>query len=112
LVFSNGSIALACASHTLFQSVNLNALEAVRVGCCLLGLWWLAQVGHSLVVYVFRMFVVTGSFSFYGALDTYQKIDLFVLIIDVIFALILMFRSGAIANRLMRLPFASTDEQK
>lgn len=92
------------------NTINLDALEAARVGCCLLGLFLLSQAGPDLVSYAFRMFLYFTNASLYGMLVTYQEIDLLVLIVNVVFALILMFKSGAIANRLMRLPSAPTDE--
>ena len=98
--------------RTNFDNVlHIAPIEAARVGCCLLGLWLFLTSAPALVSYLFRAFVVSGGGSLFGSLNLDQKLDIGFYLVEVLISSALIFRSSAIASRLIRPPSVETKSE-
>ena len=79
------------------NSLNLQPLEAARVGCALIGLWFFAQGFLDAVWFLFRAFLSTGSQSAFESLGSSAKLDFAVTAVNLIFALVLILRAETFA---------------
>lgn len=97
--------------RTRFENaINLQSLEAARVGCALLGLWFSANGVIGLVWYLFRSFLVIGGQSAFESLGPDAKLDFIVTFASIVIGLFLIFRAGAFAALVVR-DRASTGER-
>lgn len=97
------SIAHRLIPKTQFENkIEASALEVARVGCCLFGLWLLIHSGPGLVFYILRISMVADGITMDKSLPTGMKLDIAFYLSQLVIALILVFKSGTIANLLMR----------
>ena len=80
------------------NTINLQPLEAARVGCALIGLWFFAQGFLDAVWFLFRAFLSTSSQSTYDSLGSSGKLDFAIIVVNLIFGLALILRAGAFAS--------------
>ena len=89
--------------RTQFQNkLQINNLEAAKVGCGLIGLWVLSQILPTMVWYLFRAFLIASNESFFSSLNADAKLDLATSIAETIFSLFLIVRSDVFACLLIR----------
>ncbi len=84
------------------DKLSIESVGIARVGCCLIGLWFLATNIQSLVWYLFLGFLTSSSDSFFNMLTTANKVGFFVSIFEVVFALLLMTQSKFFARIVIR----------
>lgn len=82
--------------------INLQPLEAARVGCALIGLWVFAKALPDLVWFIFRSVAFYSTESSFQTLDSGGKLDLAVSIFEIMFSLALVFRSSDFAKLMVR----------
>jgi hypothetical protein len=83
------------APRTQFDNhVNLQGLEVARVGSALIGLWFFFVAMPDMTWFLFRAFLVSGSEPTFQSLSSDAKLDVAVSFVEIVFALILIFRSG------------------
>ena len=80
------------------NSISLQPLEAARVGCALIGLWFFAQGFLDAVWFLFRAFLSIGSQSAFESLGSSAKLDFAVTAVNLIFGLVLILRAGTFAT--------------
>jgi len=89
--------------RTQFENrINIQPLEAARVGCALIGLWIFATVLPKLVWFFFRAVVFYSNESSFQMLTQDDKLSFAVSVFEVIFSLVLIFRSSAFAKLVVR----------
>lgn len=97
------SLAHKIAPRTQFDNhVNLQGLEAARVGCALIGLWFLFNGASDLVWLLFRALLVTGDQSGFQTLAADTKVNIAVSLFEAVFAVILIFRAADFARLVFR----------
>ena len=85
--------------RTRFENtVSLPPLEAARVGCALIGLWFFSQGFLDAVWFLFRAFLVASSQSVADSLPPVIKVDLLVTIAKFAFGSVLIFQAGKFAK--------------
>lgn len=95
--------------RTQFENrLNLQPLEAIRVGCALIGLWLFASALPNLVWFFFRAVVFNTNTSAFDSLDLDTKLDIAVALFEVGFALVLILRAGQFASLVDRVVSRST----
>lgn len=82
--------------------LNIQPLEAARVGAALIGLWFFASALPSLAWYIFSFFTIYGEQSAFQSMATDTKLDILSYIVQVVFSLVLMFRSTDFARLIVR----------
>lgn len=91
--------------RTRFQDiVTVQALEAARVGCGLIGLWLFANALPNLVWFLFRLFLFTGNQAAFQSLATEAKLDIAVAAVNLLISLVIVFRATDIARLVVRGP--------
>lgn len=89
--------------RTKFENkLELHGLELARVGCSLIGLWLFASALPNVVWFLFRAFLVVGDESLFRTLNTEAKLDVVISVIQIIFAVALIARSGDFAQIVFR----------
>jgi hypothetical protein len=92
-------IAHKIVPRTSFENkLNLQPLEAARVGCSLIGLWLFVKVFAVLVWFLFRAAVLNQNESMYRSLDPDSRLNLIINCIELVLALVLIFRSGTFSR--------------
>ena len=89
-------------NHLAFQAHDL-----ARVGCGLLGLVFVAKALPSLMWFLIRAMVMVDGGSSFSALPVESKLDIAVAACEIVFAVVLVFKSGAFANLLVSAPSRS-----
>lgn len=88
--------------RTKFENtINLQPLEAARVGCALLGLWFFVQAFANILWYLFRALIVAGDQSFYRSLDLDTRVNMMVTIANLTLGLVMIVRAGRFAEIVM-----------
>ncbi|MFZ2160819.1 MAG: hypothetical protein WAW02_01250 [Sideroxyarcus sp.] len=91
------------APRTRFENhINLQGLEVARVGCALIGLWFFFVAMPNMVWFLFKAFLAAGSEPAFQSLSSDAKLDVAVSFVEIVFALILIFRSGDFARFVYR----------
>jgi hypothetical protein len=89
--------------RTSFENkLDIRALEAARVGACLIGLWLFAGAAPSMVWYLFTAMAADGERSMFGMLDTEGRINLAVTCFELLFSAWLIARSRDFAHLAIR----------
>ncbi len=87
--------------------LNLQPLEAIRVGCALIGLWVFASAVPNLAWFFFRALIFNPATSAVNALDAGAKLDIAVALFELGVALVLIFRAGPFASMVEGVAFKS-----
>lgn len=96
--------------RTKFENhLNLQALDAARVGCSLVGLWIFADAFPNLVWLIFGVTLQARAESFFSVLTWANKASIVIGIGQIAFAFILMCRSADFARFVLR---PENDENK
>jgi hypothetical protein len=105
------SIANRIVPRTRFENrISLQALEAARVGCSLIGLWLLAKTLPSVVWLLFNLLAYSGHDSLFRSLSEDLKYGLLSAVVQGVLALVLIFRSGDFAALVIREKKQPADE--
>ncbi len=97
------AIAHRIIPRTKFENtLSLPALEAARVGCALLGLWFLFGSASGLVGVLFRGLLTSSNGSFFEKLTLDDRIDFFLLLFEVVLAIALIVRAASFASFVTR----------
>lgn len=92
---------------TAFENrFNTRPDEVATVGIALLGLWKVVDAAPDLVSYLFQTSLRAGSGSIFDALGAEGKADVSFILIELIIALIFLFRAHPIAKFITK-PFAN-----
>ncbi len=75
------------------NNLNLSLFEAARVGGALIGLWLLATTVQNIVWFIITAMVAGGSESVFAATSKENRIALALDLFQVVFGLLLIFRS-------------------
>ena len=95
------SVAHKLVARTNFDNrLNVPAVEAARVGCCLLGLWILSRTVPYFVSFFFRAYLISGSGSYFNSLTQDAKVDLVSVLVELLIAIALITASGNLARRM------------
>jgi hypothetical protein len=98
--------------RTTFNNVlRAPALDAARVGCFVVGLWYFLKSAPALVSFLFRAFLVSGSGSLFGSMDLEQKLDFWFYVIEIAISLFLIARNELIASWVMGSRSASSSRE-
>jgi hypothetical protein len=81
--------------------LRVPALDAARVGCFVVGLWFFLKSGPALVSFLFRAFLVSGTGSLFGSMDLEQKLDVGFYVMEIVISLFLLVRNELIASWVM-----------
>ncbi|HET7199046.1 MAG TPA: hypothetical protein VFI86_10285 [Burkholderiales bacterium] len=84
------------------NTLATSAPEAAKVGLCLLGVWLLMKYAPALVSFLFRAFLVAGEGPLFRGLDSGQRVDLAMLVVETVVALVLVVRAESVAGLLLR----------
>lgn len=98
---------------TRFENhLNVQALDAARVGCSLIGLWFLANAIPSMLWYLFRTSIsISSSSSIMEMLSPEEKTYIFFYATQIVLAYVLIFKSHLFASIVMRkIESKTTDE--
>lgn len=90
-------------SHS--NAMSAGAFEIARAGGCLLGLWLFVKTLPTAAWYVFRMAAVTGSAPAIEAFNADAKVDMAVIVFQLVLATVLILKSESFA----RLAVSSAD---
>jgi hypothetical protein len=91
--------------RTRFEDkLNLQPMEAARVGCCLICLWLLSNELHSFVWFVFKGALTPGDVSVIRHFSPEEQVQFAVVSTQVAFALFLTFGSGRFVALALREP--------
>jgi hypothetical protein len=80
------------------DTLSVPAFEAARVGCALLGLWFLLSYAPSLLGFLIRALLAPSSASFFAELELDTKVDLAVYLLEVVVAFVLIVRAASFAS--------------
>lgn len=84
--------------RTRFENtISLNAAEAARVGCALIGLWFFTQGLLDAVWFLFLALLFPGSESAFGSLGKEAQLNFIVTLATLAVGLVLIFRSATFA---------------
>ncbi len=93
------AIAHRILPRTRFDNhLNLQAFEAARVGCSLIGLWFAVSVAPNLIWYLFSNLVNATEQSFFRSLSADDKLTFVFYLAELALALALIFRSHVFAR--------------
>jgi hypothetical protein len=93
------AIAHRILPRTRFENhMNLQAFEAALVGCSLIGLWLAVSVLPALVWFLFSRFVNLGDHSFFGSLNSKEKLEFVFYLAELGFAFFLIFGAHLFAQ--------------
>jgi hypothetical protein len=96
------AVAHKLVPRTTFDNVlRVPALDAARVGCFIVGLWFFLKSVPALVSFLFRAFLVAGSGSLFGTMNLEQKLDFWFFVLEVAISLFLLARNELIASWVM-----------
>jgi len=85
--------------RTKFENkLDLNALDAARVGCCLIGLWIFANQLNTFVWLIFHGALSPGDSSVIRQLADQEKIQFLAVAIQLLFSIALIFGSARFAT--------------
>lgn len=87
--------------------LNLQPLEAIRVGCALIGLWVFANAAPNLAWFFLRAVLFNPATSAFNALDAQAKLDIAVALFELGLSLVLIFRAGPFASMVEGVAFRS-----
>ena len=89
--------------RTKFENnLKLNLLDAARVGCSLIGLWFFAQALPNVLWFFFASLTNAGEQSFIASLDEGQRITLVMYLSQLAIAATLIFKSDWFAKLVLR----------
>lgn len=89
--------------RTRFENkLNIQPKEAARVGCCLLGLWFLTNHLGTMIWFLFRGALTPGTSSVIGSFSPEERLQFFGLSIQMAVALLLTFGSSSFAALALR----------
>ncbi|GAB2583222.1 hypothetical protein GCM10027034_14200 [Ramlibacter solisilvae] len=83
---------------TQSNALSAGAIEIARAGACLLGLWLFVKTLPTAAWYVFRMAVVTGSAPAIEAFNADAKVDMAVIVFQLVLAATLILKSDSFAT--------------
>ena len=89
-------------SHT--NSVSAGGFEIARAGACLLGLWLLIKTLPTAAWYIFKMAAATSAGSAIDAFNSDAKVDLAVIVFQLVLAAVVFVQSEAFARVAMSAP--------
>ena len=89
-------------SHT--NAISAGGFEIARAGACLLGLWLLVKTLPTAAWYVFRMAAVTSAGPAIDAFNSDAKVDMAVIVFQLVLAALLMTKSEAFAKLAVSAP--------
>jgi hypothetical protein len=78
--------------------LNLQAFEAARVGCSLIGLWFAVSVAPNLIWFLFSTLVNSAEQPFFRSLNADDRMTFVFYLVEFALALILIFRSHIFAR--------------
>lgn len=89
---------------TRFENhLNVQALDAARVGCSLIGLWFFANAIPNMLWYLFRTSIsISSSSSIMEMLSAEDKTYIFFHVTQIVLAYVLIFKSHLFAAIVMR----------
>jgi hypothetical protein len=96
-------------SHT--NAMSAGAFEIARAGACLIGLWLFVKTLPGAAWYIFRMAAVTSAGAAIEAFNTDAKVDMAVIIFQLVLAGILILKAESFA-RLAVSSAGSTEDMK
>ena len=97
------AIAHKIVPRTRFDNyLTLNAHEAARVGCSLVGLWFLTQAIPYALWFIFTSFASSGEQSFFRSLSSSQRITLAFYVCQIILSILLIIKSDWFALLTLR----------
>ena len=82
--------------------VKLQAIEAARVGCALIGLWFLVSVLPAFVWFFFSRLASPGTGSLYGLLTPAERFEFWFYLAEIALAMFLIFGSSVFARLALR----------
>ena len=89
-------------SHT--NAISAGGFEIARAGACLLGLWLLVKTLPTAAWYVFRMAAVTSAGPAIDAFNSDAKVDMAVIVFQLVLAALLIGKSEAFAKLAVSAP--------
>ena len=89
-------------SHT--NAISAGGFEIARAGACLLGLWLLVKTLPTAAWYVFRMAAVTSAGPAIDAFNSDAKVDMAVIVFQLVLAALLIAKSEAFAKLAVSAP--------
>ena len=92
--------------------LNLQPLEAIRVGCALIGLWVFANAVPNLAWFFFRAVIFNPATSAFNALDANARLDIAVALFELGVSLVLIFRAGPFASIVERVASGSARQDE
>lgn len=96
------SLAHKIVPRTTFENhINIQYLEAARIGCSLVGLWIFANALPSLAWFLFRSFLVSNAPAF-QSLGVEEKLSIATSLFEIMFSLVLVLRSSDFARLAVR----------
>jgi len=99
--------------RTRFENtINLQAAEAARVGCALIGLWFSIQGLLNAVWFLFHAFLMASSQSLFQSLGKDAQLDFIVTVANLAVGLVLIFQAGTFASFVIRPTAAPPNEEK
>lgn len=88
--------------------LSLQAHEAARVGCALIGLWLFSQGLFAAVGYLFNALLLRSAAPYVNGLPDEARLHFFITLIEMVFALLLIFRAGRFASLVVGPPALPT----
>jgi len=99
--------------RTRFENkLNVQPMEVARVGCCLLGLWLLANHLGTMIWFLFKGALTPGTSSVIRTFTPDERLQFLALSIQVAFALFLTFGSASFATIALRQPRTTGAERE
>lgn len=96
-------IAHKIVPRTRFENhLKLGLLDAARVGCCLIGLWFFVQALPNILWFFFAALANAGEQSFIASLDESERITLAMYMCQIAIAATLVFKSDWFAKLVLR----------
>jgi hypothetical protein len=87
-------IAHAIIPRTRFENrINLNSLEAARVGCCLIGLWQVVESVPYLLWLVLGAIALGGSQSFFQSFNYDSRLTIVYHLARIVFGIVLVIKA-------------------
>ena len=97
------AIAHKIVPRTKFENhLKINLIDAARVGCSLIGLWFFVEAIPSILWFFFASLSNTGEQSFINSLDEGQRLTLVMYLCQLAFAAMLIFKSDWFAKLVLR----------
>lgn len=89
-------------SHT--NAISAGGFEIARAGACLLGLWLLVKTLPTAAWYIFRMAALTSAGPAIDAFNSDAKVDMAVIVFQLLLAAVLIAKSEAFAKLAVSAP--------